>query len=149
MALTTCEFAGVGAAIAAVGIIYNNRQANNRETRKEFRAKADQFNAELNNLVLASQNYYLDNNAILAKEIANIHHAINACDRLIGELENYKKPAQLSFDFFRLFDMVTGNKFESQQHKPGDIYIPLCNKISIQKEQLVRKTEQWFATSFR
>lgn len=144
-----CYFTALGVVATLVSLFYTNSQNNKRQTRTEFRNKVDQLNEILNKLVIASQNYYLDTQSIAAKEVANIHHAINGCDRLISEFHEHVKPADLNTELFALYDTVTGNDFQSGNLQPGQQYSVLCNSISINKEALTKKTEKWFKETFQ
>jgi hypothetical protein len=144
-----CYFTALGVIATLLGLLYTNSQNNQRQTRAEFRSKVDKLNETLNKLVSASQNYYLDTQSITAKEVANIHHAINSCDRLISEFQEHVKPADLNTEFFALYDSVTGNDFQSDKLQPGQQYSVLCNSISINKEALTKKAETWFKDTFQ
>ncbi|OAI15581.1 hypothetical protein A1359_09195 [Methylomonas lenta] len=146
--MTTCDVAAVGWVIALIGFIVNNRFSNQRETRKEIRAKLDHLNKSLDSLLEASRNYYLDDAAILSKESIRIHEAINSCDRIIQELSRFNKDCKLQPDFYIIYDVVTGGKFESAKHQPGEHNGPICKRLSIQKEALMQSAEDWFSAAF-
>lgn len=147
--MDSCVFAGVSSLIALFALMYNNRQANYRETRKEIRAKLDNLNAELNALLGASKNYYLGKDISLSIETTKIHEANNACQRHIEELNHMKGGISLFPEYYIIYEMVTGGNFESTNHKPGDHFVDLCKKISIQKELLITKAEGWFNKQYR
>jgi len=144
-----CYFTALGVVATLFGLLYTNSQNNQRQTRTEFRSKVDQLNETLNKLVIASQNYYLDAQSITAKEVANIHHAINSCDSLISQFHEHETPADLNTEFFALYDSVTGNDFQSDNLQPGQQYSGLCNSISINKEALTQQAEKWFKDTFQ
>lgn len=73
--MTSCDYAWIGSIIALFTLLYNNWQANKRETRKEIRVKLDQLNAALNALLEASKNYYIGTNISLSIEAIKIHEA--------------------------------------------------------------------------
>lgn len=146
---TVCYFTGIGVIVAVITMFYNNWQANRRETRKEVRNKLDQLDEKLEALKNAANNYYLDKNAVVTKEIANIHGAINACDRLINWLIDYKKPLDLQSNFYLLYDLVTGDEFESSRHKADERFSALCKKISTRKEIVIEQAEQWYTDTFQ
>lgn len=147
--MSSCDFAAIGSIIALFGLLFNNIQANHRETRKEILSKINTLNLSLTALLDYSKNYYLDDHAIMAREIVKIHESFNICGRLITELKELKKGINLESDFYIIFDMVTGGDFESMKHRPGNHHTEHCKKISIQKEALVTKAEHWFNKTFR
>ncbi|MEQ1484996.1 hypothetical protein [Methyloglobulus sp.] len=147
--MTSCDITVIGLGINLFALLYNNRQANSREARKEIRAKLDQLDTALSALLDSSKKYYLDMDVPLSIENVKIHETINACERHIGEFSHFKNGISLYSDFYIIFDMVTGGKFESKQHNPGDHNADLCKKISIQKELLIAKAEGWFNKQYR
>lgn len=147
--MTACDIAAIGWIIALAGLLINNRFSNQRETRKEIRAKLDQLNKSLDNLLDASRNYYLDTSATLSKESMRIHESINSCDRIIEELFEFNKNIELQPDFYIIFDVVTGGKFESTKHTPGEHNIHICRRLSIQKETLLKSAELQFSEIFK
>ena len=146
--MTTCEFAAIGWVITLFGLFVTNHQANQRVTRNEIRAKLDQLNRELNSLLDASKNYYLDESTQLNIQIISIHNAINICDRLIVELSKSSQPIDLEKNFNCIFELVTGGNFESKNHRPGDEHTLLCKMISLQKESLLKNVEDWYRRIF-
>jgi hypothetical protein len=147
--MDSCIFAGITSVIALFALIYNNRQANYRETRKEIRVKLDQLNAALTTLLDSSKKYYLDKDASLIIENVKIHETINTCERFIEELSNLNDGISLKSDFYIVYDMITGGSFESKTHTTGDHHSTLCKKVSIQKESLITKAEDWFNKKYR
>ena len=146
--MTTCDFVAIGWIIPLFGFYITNRQNNQRVTRNEIRAKLDQLNKELINLLDASKSYYLDKNAQLDIQIISIHNAINICDRLIVDLSKTNPPVDLERDFDYIFELVTGGNFESKNHQPSNDYTDLCKNISLQKESLLKVAEEWFRKTF-
>lgn len=144
--MTACEFAAVGWLIAVFVALYSNRQANKRETRKEIRDKLTQLNLLLSNLLNASTNYYLDKNSFNAKETIKIHESINEA---YGIIEDLKEDIKLHNQFHAIFELVTGNDFESGKHRAGEQHAMLCKEIAMQKSSLIIEAEAWFKRTFQ
>ncbi|POZ53011.1 hypothetical protein [Methylovulum psychrotolerans] len=149
--MSSCDVAAIGWVIALVGLIVNHRLTGQRDTRKEIRGELDKFLVALKVLRDAANDYYFPAKPdTQPKRMAlDIHNQFSELDRLVEWLKSRQKGMDLDGDFADLFEMVTGDDFESSAHLPGGHHARKCQDISIKIQTIIAKIEQWYGKHYQ
>jgi hypothetical protein len=156
--MSICDFPNIGWIIAAIGwiialvsLIFNHRLTNIRDTRKEIRSEIDKFVSSLKLLRDAANDYYFpaksDTNS--KRMIVDIHNQITELDRFIGWLKALKGGIDLDNNFSDLFEIITGDDFESSSHISGAHYSDKCKEISLKTQETIADIENWYKKKYQ
>lgn len=141
----------VGWLLAALGWVITNRQANQREKRKETRSEVDAICKAAAEVFQKAKKYYASDPADSEEEarVAEISFEVKRILRRTQTLHTRTKKFEgailASAEFF---DVVTGEPFASKSreiHKPG---APLLTKIEGAVSNLIDKLEEGFTKAF-
>lgn len=141
----------VGWLFAALGWVITNRQANQREKRKETRSEVDAICKAAAEIIQKSRKYYANSPADSEEEarVAEISFEVKRILRRTQTLHNRtKKFGEAILASAELFDVVTGEPFASKGrgvHKPGS---PLLTKIEGVVSNQIDKLEEGFTKAF-
>ena len=149
--MSTCDIAAIGWVIALAGFIINHQLTNVRDTRKEIRSEIDRFSNSLRLLRDVANDYYFPANPDTnSKRMAlDIHIQFNELDRLVEWLKYLKNGMDLDNNFADLFEIITGNDFESSTHISGEQYSEKCKDISIKIQETIAEIENWYSKKYQ
>jgi hypothetical protein len=149
--MTTCDVAAIGWLITLAGFIINHRLSNVRDTRKEVRSEIDKFISTLKLLRDAANDYYFpaksDTNS--KRMIVDIHNQITELDRFVGWLKSLKGGIDLDNNFSDLFEIITGDDFESSLHISGEQHSEKCKEISLKTQMTIADIENWYKKKYQ
>lgn len=149
--MSTCDVAAIGWVIALFGLIANNWFANNRDTRKEIRSEIDKLINSLKLLRDAANDYYFpakpDTNS--KRMVVDIHNQITELDRFVGWLKSLNGGMDLDNNFSDLFEIITGDDFESLLHISGEQHSRKCKEISLKTQETIADIENWYRNKYQ
>jgi hypothetical protein len=121
----------------------SNRQANARESRKEYRAALNSLESDIDRL-LSSYKTYLTEPRATENEQARlqVHADLNRLRRHV-ELLTQDVGNELMDKYVELFEAVTSGQFESKTRKPENAAKDYSHAVT-SAENLVSCAEKWF-----
>lgn len=137
----------VGWLLALLGLYIANKQANSRETRKEYRTTLTTLEVTIDRLLHAFRTYLSEFDAVKGEqarlmvhsELGRIRRQIEFLEPTIGKgLEN---------KFTLMYEAVTGGDFESKSHT-GQTDAKDYSRIVTAAENLLECTEGWFKGTY-
>ncbi len=137
----------IGWGVALLGLYVANRQANGRETRKEYRAALTTLEVTIDRLLSAFRAYLSESDSIKCEharlmvhsELGRIRRQIDWLEPIIGK--------ELERKFTVLYEAVTGGDFESKSRASKKV-VEDYNKIVTAGENVLECTEVWFKTKY-
>lgn len=149
--MSTCDVAAIGWVIALAGLIINHQLTNKRDTRKEIRSEIDKFISSLKLLRDAANDYYFpakpDTNP--KRMVVDIHNQITELDRFVGWLKSLNGGMDLDNNFSDLFEIITGDDFESLLHISGEQHSGKCKEISLKTQETIADIENWYRNKYQ
>ena len=133
--------------LALLSLYIANKQANSRETRKEYRTTLTTLEVTIDRL-LGAFRAYLSESDIIKREQARlmVHSELNRIRRQIEFLEP-TIGKELDKKFTLMYEAVTGGDFESKS-RAGETGAKDYSGIVTAAENLLECTESWFKTTY-
>ncbi|MBD8654729.1 hypothetical protein IFT68_03695 [Oxalobacteraceae sp. CFBP 13730] len=143
--------------IAIFGWAITNRQANNREKRKEFRAEIASIEDVLQTLIEKLESYFRmklrdDEARKIELEVVMAFHSL---DLMHERLEKRQADGELGLytDVIRryreeLYDLATGSYFETEERIPSDQVHPRLQSLNAKVHLLVEALHSLFLAKF-
>jgi uncharacterized membrane protein YccC len=137
----------VGWLFSTLALVVSNRQSNDREARKEYRAAVGSLESCVGRLLDAYRTYLTEPGAVKNEQARlQVHSEINRLRRLV---ESFSRAggASLSDPFAQLFEVLTGGAFESRTRKPDTAAEDYASAVA-EAENLLECAESWFRTTY-
>jgi len=137
----------IGWLLTALGWLISNRQANDREARKEYRAAVNSLESCTNRLLDAYRTYLTELVATKNEQARlQVHSEINRLRRLVNSLSR-DAGTTLHTKFVDLYEAITGGAFESRTRKP-DAATEDYSRAVAEAEGLLECAEVWFRRTY-
>jgi hypothetical protein len=137
----------IGWLFITLGWLLSNRQANEREARKEYRAAVNSLESCIGRLLDAYRSYLTEIAATKNEQARlQVHSELGRLRRLVESLSR-DAGHSLSENFAQMFEAITGGAFESRTRKPESAAEDYARAVA-EAENLLECAESWFRKTY-